>query len=315
MAGFRYAIVATTSRQGLSDTIDPAVAAPVYATRSLRSFHGHLSGGDFGGDEICLEATSRCEAVSASGDYSIAGLPEGVFHPVLRRTATNAVVDLGTYTITPMGDPRRDTLYFRPDSLLLDDFEDGDRFGAIRSLFGTGQWWLFAQRATSFPATPEDIPVRIETGGPSGKALRISVTATDTAPVLLLGIDLGAGVDAVDSQRVFVDLSQSNSIRFRVKGTGSIKVMLQSKRVLQLGDELHLHAVVPLSGAWQEISIPSSSMRPFTSSLAAQEGLTFAQASSRVGAVFFQFEATGDYWLDDVRLVGPQTIHPMGWKE
>jgi len=311
----RYALVATSSRLGVMDTLDPAVARPVFQARGLRQFLGHLAGGSFGGDEICLEATGRCELVSGSGNYSLSGLPPGEFHPVLRRAASSALGDLGTYTITSQVAPGRDTLFYRPDSLLLDDFEDGDRFGSIQPLFGSGQWWLFGQRATSVPATPADIPGRIEGGGPGGKSLRISVTATDTSPVLLLGIDLGMGVETADSQRVFVDLSQTTTIRFRVKGAGSMKVMIQSRRVLQLGDQLHLHAVVPLGGAWQEVTVPTSSLRPFAGSLAAREGLTFAEASQRVGSIFFQFEATGDYWLDDIRLVGPQTIHPMGWKD
>jgi hypothetical protein len=311
----RYALVATSSRLGVVDTLDPAVARPVFQAHGLGQFLGHLAGGSFGGDEICLEGTGRCELVSGSGNYSIAGLPRGDFHPVLRRAASSAPAYLGTYTITPQFNPGRDTLFYRPDSLLLDDFEDGDRFGTIRSLFGSGQWWLFGQRATSIPATPEDIPGRIEGGGPGGKSLRISVTATDTSPVCLVGIDLGMGVETPDSQRVFVDVSQTTSIRFRVKGSGSMKVMIQSRRVLQLGDQLHLHAVVPLGGDWQDISVPTSTLRPFAASLAAQEGLTFSQASERVGSIFFQFEATGDYWLDDIRLVGPQTIRPMGWRD
>jgi hypothetical protein len=311
----RYALVATSTREGVMDTLDPLVERPVFRARTLRRFSGHLAGSSFAGDEICLESTSRCVGIQPSGDYALASLPEGTFRPVVRRAASGSLVGLGTYAVTSSANPDRDTLYYRPDSLLLDDFEDGDRFGSIRSLFGSGQWWLFGQRATSTPATPEDIPGRIEDGGPGGKSLRLTVAATDTVPVLLLGMDLGMGVEAADSQRVFVDLSQTTAIRFRARGTGSLKVMIQSRRVLELGDQLHLHAVVPLTGAWQDVSVTTSSLRPFAGSRAATAGLTFAKASERVGAIFFQFEAAGDYWLDDIRLVGPQTIRPMGWRE
>jgi hypothetical protein len=303
---------------GLFDTLRLDQPHPVWKLSPLRPLEGNLRGVPTNSTRICLSATTFCSSVDAQGRFRFEALPQGEYSPALHDTAIRTVTPLPGATLSPNAAGTPDSILVVPDTLLLEDFEDNDAKGNLSAWTGSSIWWVYGKLATSLPAGASDLPSRIASDAASAsKVLHLTTSGMDSATgsLVLLGLNFGAGSSNPDSSRVFADLSDLRALRLRIKGTGTLKVFLQTERTLRLGDEIHLGTRIPLTGAWQDIVIDPSQIIPAPNSLAAIQGLHFADVAIRTSAIVLQFHSNGDYFLDDLRLEGIRAVHLRGWNE
>jgi len=303
---------------GLFDTLRVDQAHPVWRLSPLQPFEGNIRGVPTATTRICLSGTTFCSGVDAQGRFRFAALPSGKYMPALHDTIARSVAPLSGATISPTAAGTTDSILVVPDTLVLEDFEDGNAKGSLSSWTGTSGWWVYSSLATSLPAGTSAFPSRIVADAETAsKVLHLTTSGMDSATgsLVLLGLDLGAGSSSADSSRVFADLSGLRTLRLRVKGTGSLKIFFQTERTLRLGDEIHLGTTIPLTGSWQEIAIDPAQIVAAPNSLAAAQGLRFADVATRTSAIVLQFRYDGDYFVDDLRLEGIRAVSLRGWNE
>ena len=290
----------------------------VWTTGPIRPHDGNMAGTLPANASLCLRATTHCASIQADGSYHFDSLEPGTFTPMLRTTQLDTLLPLDAYRISTLLETARDSIYYTPDSLLLDNFQDGDANGLLHSWNLSAKWWIYLVNATSVPADRATFPSHVitDSAAPGNKALQLTVTTTGASgSFALLGLDLGMGTLSTDSTRLFADISHAQGIRFRIKGTGTVKVFLQTKATLENGDEQHLFHDETLTGDWQDLTITPDQFTAPVGSLAALQGLTYARAATRVSAIVFQFGVSGPYWLDDVRISGVRVLQLFDWNE
>lgn len=311
-------ILVTTGTEGVAFHAEPGRDPRTWSTATLGSLRVRPLGSIPTGSRMCLFGTDQCADKDAQGVFAFQGLPAASYQPVLHARTSGQTVRFEGIALPSAPDPEVDSVLVVADSLVLEDFEDGDIRGRLADWNFPAKWWIYTSAATSYPAGEASFPSRLVADSlRPGKALHLTTSGMDaaTGSLVLAGLNFGAGTNAPDSARVFANLAGMQALRFRIRGTGKVSILLQARATLRLGDEKHLHHVVTLDGSWQDVELRPVDFSPIPGSLAEKAGLGFSDVAERTSALVFQFTTNGDYALDDIRILGPKALHLEDWSD
>jgi len=237
-----------------------------------------MNGRSVPGDTVRLAGLERRAVADSTGRFRFDSLPSGVLDAVGENGRHSWV------TLEPEGSASAGVL--RSDSagsLLLDDFEDGD----LRHRWGPrigGGWW-YTTHDTGVTTTK----VGIESlGGDSGNAYTASYVF-DTSRSYAWA-NFGVTLGSPDT----IHLEGLSAVSFRARGIGRVAVNLAAPAG-------RLDAWVDLSPTWQSVRIHLDS---FAIGSGSSASATRASILASVGSLSWQFLASGEIHLDDIRLEG-----------
>jgi hypothetical protein len=248
------------------------------------------------GARIGISGLQQSAVVDAGGFFHFDSIPAGVH--VIRQ-----VGNLAKACVLAQAGQTLDAGVLRVDSagqILLDDFEDGDarlRFGAWT---GSGWWWISG--TTGVHLSPDGIESKpgraVFADGGGGNVFHFSAdfpASADTSAHARCGVDFGPSP---------IDLSSLVAIRFRARGTGKATLSVNSESVPPSGNP---QVAITLDSTWRDIELPLSRLRPVSWSGTSLDSSERLQRLRRSVGLTWSLNASGDLWLDDVKLVGPST--------
>lgn len=248
------------------------------------------------GSRVAVSGLQHQALVDGAGYFQIDSLPPGVH--VLRQVGSDARA-----FVLAVGGQTQDAGLLRAETagqIFLDDFEDGDTRLRHGAWTGGSWWWVNADSGVNL--SPDSVQTRPERAvladGQGGKVLHISAAFPDGAPTTSwaqCGHDFGVRP---------LDLSGLAALRFRARGIGSVSVLvnLEGATPAQVPQ-----ASVVLDSAWREFEIPVSRLQPPTWSGVVLDSTSRAERLRSAVGLTWSLNASGDLWLDDVRLVGPSS--------
>jgi hypothetical protein len=187
--------------------------------------------------------------------------------------------------------------------LLLENFDDGVNQNALvgalypvtDQLAGRWQVRLSSHGHQTLPAVLDSAAI---TGGAfRGRSLQVAFAFNEgQSPDGGLGVGLGAR----DS---FYDLSTMDALSFYARGSGSVRVVFHTDSVNATGEGAFYHDI-SIGGQWGRVAIAADSLRPLPGTLAAQQGITWADAARGVTAISIVPLSDGQLWLDELYLIG-----------
>jgi hypothetical protein len=248
------------------------------------------------GSWVGAAGLQRMAQADASGWFHLDSVPAGrhVLHQI--GSAARAFVALAPATRVDAGRLRIDTA----GQIFLDDFEDGDSRLRHGPWTGGGWWWVDADSGVNLaPDSVSHLPVRaVFADGGGGKVFHISAAFPAEAPATTwaqCGVDFGIRP---------LDLSTLASVRFRARGIGqaTLIVNIEGATAAEVPQ-----ASFQLDSVWRDVEIPVGSLQPPVWSGQVLNPVTRAARLRQATGLTWSLSASGDIWLDDVRLVGPSS--------
>jgi len=323
-----YSLVAQNDSHGVflnrlysdSDTLHLQLSPMVPYRGNLYQTDLAKSNNANGTNRLCLSYSPFCAILDEDGNFYFESIPQASYQLALPFEDLGLVNLLSAWNLNSETSPRFDSVYAAPIKFVLEDFDDGDALGKMAAWNNRNWWWVFQVQSDQSPSGLTDIPDYIvaEEGNAENLVLEFEINFDpDSAyPLYLLGLNAGAGTLATDSQNVFVDLSQMDSLQIRYKASDSLLVFFQSKTILQLGDEQHLHyRLYSTDNKWKTVTLYPESFKLFTHSLADEAQLTYEEISNRVSSLVFQIRRSGQYGIDEITIYGLSDIRLYDWDE
>lgn len=197
-----------------------------------------------------------------------------------------------------------------PRQVLLDDFDDGDDRSSLARLQHAGGWFYHDDSAHGGDSRLEPVAAEADlglamtdSGAWSGSSLRarFHIGGAGTSQFALVGVEIAPR--AVGSSAVgWVDLGGMDSLVFRAKGSGRVRIQFATRAMARLsGGTVQFESAFALDGGWTRVSIPRSSIAlPSGSSFAA----SWDTASREVRSIHFLANQDVDLWLDELAISG-----------
>jgi hypothetical protein len=258
----------------------------------LSRLEGVVDSGTGAGMAVRLSGSDRIAYTDAQGLFVFDSLPQGSWSIVggkdRTRLGTLSTLDLGVSPIL------LHSVSTETDTLLLDDFSDGNSMWSLQNLFGSGYWWLDAQDHQVRAVFGVDGAWQSVTGDSKSRWIRANV---DSAAMVgrswaNLGLNFGP------PHGVLPELSRLKGIHVRCRGTGYWTVALAE----QIGDSAPAWtARLPLSSAWTDLRIP-------TTALWTPGGGAWSDAPRHVRELVFQTGAAGTIEISRVTLEGASLV-------
>jgi len=246
------------------------------------------------GARVAVSGLPGSTVVDAGGFFHFDALPAGIH--VLRQIGTTARAFLSAEAGQSL-----DAGILRTDSageIFLDDFEDGDARSRFGAWTGGGWWWISGSPGVHL--SPDGVDTKpgraVFADGGGGNVFHVSAdfpANADTSLRAQCGVDLGPSP---------VDLSALVAVRFRARGIGIATIHVNSEAIPTSGNP---QASVALDSTWKEFEIPLSSLHPASWTGTALDSASRLQMLRRSVGLTWSLSASGDLWLDDIRLIGP----------
>lgn len=261
------------------------------------SLQGRVAGVPLSQDlNVWLPGLGRCVPVHADGSFRVDDVPSGPH--VVRLVQGNTVLaesfgntcDCSAIVLDPT-----------ERSFLLDDFDGANGVPHLSLLVPNSQWLVWGALVDSklFPPDSMWLLPEPEAGAWSGRSLHAppikEFYGLNTTLALMFG---SRGVPESES---FYDLSGSDSLVFRTKGTGHLDVGFWARTEGQGRSEgaiLPSYHVGDLDSAWKRVAI---AWKDFLWEGGVPVGDGFRQM--KLHKITFTY-SSGDLWLDDIRIVG-----------
>lgn len=256
---------------------------------------GRVTGRAKPGAWIGIAGLARHAIADSAGRFAFDSLPAGPL--ALRASGTNArafvLVKAGEWT--DAGILQADTA----GQILVDDFEDGDSRAWYGGWTGGGWWWADADPVVHLsPDSVSAVPARaVIADGNGGKVFQLSADFPAGAPSTAwaqCGVGLGPRP---------LDLSGLVSICFRARGIGTVAMIVNIESASWSDVP---RAEVVLDSVWREYEIPVSRLQLPTSSGKTLDAAGLAARLRKAVGLTWSFSASGDIWLDNIRLIGPE---------
>lgn len=190
--------------------------------------------------------------------------------------------------------------------ILIDNFEDGDLRTLIGRYFSGGWWYGDASAGTASISTINESAV-VQTD--STKALHATATVLDPDfPIryAVLGFNIGAGVQGCPQNQgsCFFNLAKAQSISFRAKGNGTVRMQIGTKAVSDLKDYNFPYQEITIDNRWRTFVVPLNQLQINPSSPASLKGITLSDMLKGSYAVSFLMMNDMDLWIDDIKING-----------
>ncbi|MBF0430788.1 MAG: carboxypeptidase regulatory-like domain-containing protein [Fibrobacteria bacterium] len=196
--------------------------------------------------------------------------------------------------------------------LLFDDFNDKDPSHRFVEFSSQGHWWIQGDNKTDgsilLPLGVEDdfslaLLPDTELGGYYTFVNMVIDTVKEQ--YAMVGLDIGQGVNGVDSLHTWYDFSGMKSLQFRAKGEGEISVVFISHYIQSnYSGASEFEARRTLDADWNVFVISPAELQPPDGSKANKDGVKWGQASGAICTITFMGMQNVELYLDDVRLNG-----------
>jgi hypothetical protein len=194
---------------------------------------------------------------------------------------------------------------------LVENFDKGVQTNLLYPFLGAGDWYVITE--DSVAVTPEaaatDASAAISSVN-AWKGRSLSLEAVPTASdkrsiIIVLGLNIGKGLGwEHDSQRWF-DLSKMKALTFMARGTGTVHVTFLTELIFKkYGGASHFEKIITLSPAWREYRITTDDIVPPEGSVAQSDGVTWADARTRVAEITFFTDDSLSLSLDEIAIEG-----------
>lgn len=242
------------------------------------------------GAHVVIPGTEHSAIPDAQGRYVLDSLPAG-FHEI-RQYAVQIRTDYVGYANPAAGTSVKiGPLSTEHESLLIEDFEDGDTRHRYAEFSGEG-WWFLSYDTNSVTIYPElgSFPVPLQADFARGTVLHFqaSFDSTSLYPWLDCGVQIGRNYQPYN-------LDSVDSLVFWAKGSGQAIVTLHYADTAGTTKEPEYLLTLPTE--WTRISIPMDSITI--------EGATNARAlRTGITSLSWVMISDAEFWLDDITLVG-----------
>lgn len=255
---------------------------------------GRITGKARPGAWIAVAGLARHAVADPTGRFAFDSLPAGPHALRAAGSTARAFVRANAGEWTDAGVLHADT----SGQILVDDFEDGNSRAWYGDWIGDGWWWIAADSVVHLsPDSVSQIPARgVIADGQGGKVLQFSADFPAGAPSTAwaqCGVDFGPRP---------LDLSGLASVRFRARGIGTVLLIVNIDSASW--DEVP-RADVVLDTAWQVFEVSASRLQLPASSGKTLDSAALANRLRKAVGLTWSLSASGDLWLDDVRLIGP----------
>ena len=282
---------------------------------SLNQISGNIS--SFAGKPMAVriagtDISANCDS---EGNFSLPQVPGDSSEIVAVVSAnSNSILAFGK-GVTGTGSIQTGEIQVEPNAVLLDDFNDGDRFSIFGWFTGHGLWYAYDDswlggNSTVIPSEALTNPaIAISSiDAWQGKSMSISFVMGNTisTPHASFACQLREQADQ------YANLSGLRRLSCRVKGKGTMRVNFISSAVDNFGAVAirgDFGSTVTLSDQWTELSIDMDSITPEPESAALKAGLRWSDVSDSIRSIVFGSWSSvpGDtvqIQLDDVILHG-----------
>lgn len=255
---------------------------------------GRIAGRTVPGARVGCAGLGHGALAGSDGRFLIDSLPAGRHAIRAFGSTARAFATVGAGATIEAGILHADTA----GRILVDDFEDGDSRAWYGAWTGRGWWWVAADSVVHLsPDGVSNLPsLAVIADGAGGKVLQFAADFPAGAPATTwaqCGVDFGPRV---------LDLSGLVSVRFRARGIGAVALLVNIDSASW--DQVP-RATVQLDTVWREYEIRASSLQLPASSGSVLDSAGRAARLRKAVGLTWSLSASGDLWLDDVRLVGP----------
>lgn len=256
------------------------------------------------GAKLRIVGSGTVEASSATGSFQL-----------VRKTSASEWVEIAL----PPGDTLFQRLPALSDSVLeadfartipVDDFEGPDTRSALGRTVGSGWWFALTDSLSGGTSrfTPQGVV----------ENFRLAYTRQDAwvGTSLSLGFEVDAsrpvryaqaGLELAD-QGLWLDLSRLDSLTFRAKGSGSLRMEIFTSSGLVPSTDPVGQFQVPVSpeSTWTRHVVRASDLKAPAGSRAALDGLGWRIAAKQVRRLVFTASDSATLQLDDLVFHGPR---------
>ena len=249
--------------------------------------------------EVRLYGTSFRAAVNADGSFTFDSIPGGDYAVVIPSASAftycgGAVADTAS-TVTRTFTPEN------ADSVLIDDFEDGNNFNRFHAITGGGWWYNYSDSTSSVsPEKAVNSIVRNDSGWNASFSYHATFSVANgvSGAFALCGFDIGVSplLDTV----IGYDLSSVDTISFYAKGTGHIKIQFYGSHSLSTDTTGEWIYEFDLSSEWTRIVVTPQGVPDWEN------------IKSSITTITFMSTADADIWLDEIVFHGisPASLFP-----
>ncbi|MDG5816420.1 hypothetical protein QA601_15090 [Chitinispirillales bacterium ANBcel5] len=262
------------------------------------SLSGAVGHSDTVSASIHLTGTSYKSSICSEGTYLFENISPRSYSLVAKSDDGRATI-IGSQLLEAGARVEAREVPLSFSGFLLDDFEDGNTKSALGEFTG-GFWYSFmdtilgGNSQLQWSVEPDE----------DGYALKSEI-ALDTTPDAWAGIGLGLSDCGFE-----FDLTALESISFRAKGTGTVRLSIESSTVDSISHWPHFGYTIDLQPQWVKYTITADSLGVLKNTEVWDSGITWKQAAQRITRI--EFEASGyysetpliEFWIDDLRIEG-----------
>ena len=260
-----------------------------------------------------LDALPLLISSNANGDFN--SLIPGGEHELLALSNTHLPSKhIGDFTVWAGDSVNLGSVVPQSSSnqILIDNFSDTNTQTLIGRYFGGG-WWFNSYSSGTATMTPSAINTAIvrDSTDPTTNYV-IHQTATITNPqypirYALFGFSLGGGETGCPDSTIgscYFDLNPVQSISFRAKGSGTIRIQIGVKSVYAIGDYRFPYYDITLSPNWSNYTIALADFKVDSTSPLVAQGINLSAQLTHVYNFTYLMTTNSDMWLDDIALNG-----------
>lgn len=314
-----YAIEAALPGEALRVSDVSALAGPEWSPGDLAmkrpaTLSGTLRSGAGRPERVVLAGTGLTALVDSAGRFVFQDVPPGTYD-VLAGIGSSGGPDwapAGRAVLAEGDAVDNPEIVVSPRQIVLDDFDDGDRYTRIAPLQGFGWWFyhddtLYGGRSALEPAAAERDLGRAmnDSSAHAGKALhvRFRIDGGAASGFALLAMQIGPRAPS-SLTRGWADLSGMDSLVFWAKGAGHIRLQFTTRDINEdFGGSGHFEAGVDLQPDWaRHVVRRDQILRPAG---ARTQGPAWSDAGREVATINVLAVEDAELWLDDLVAHGP----------
>jgi len=249
---------------------------------------------------IQILGTELRVALAQDGSFVIPSVPAASLLMALVDSTTGATQELAIdsqQTMLPS------TPWSASTSTPLDNFANGSSWTWLHSFLGVGRWYANSVNTASLLPSGIDqdasLGITARTDG-LGKAMHINILSDG-----LLGLELGEGNSGTTPGKVWFDLRSATHLNFQAKGSGSIRVALVSKFIMNnYTGASQFESTINLDSNFTNYRLALSTFAAPQGSAAALANVPVDSILKGVSEITWFTTGSAELWLDSVSLEG-----------
>lgn len=256
---------------------------------SLSRLSGTLVGDRRAGVRVHLAGTSRTAVTDDSGRFFFEALPQAAYAVVARDASGQKLSHLGGAVV---GYQASEIQAKASESVVLDDFADGDNVWVLKDLFGAAFWWIAASGKDLTSVFGIDGSWKAVQSDANRRWMGVTVDGAQLGgnPWAGLGLDMGPHTDLLP------DFSTASSLRIEARGRGTWMLNLMEERGEGLVTWM---APVVLDTAWSTSRISTADLVP-----ASGDPEAWNARRRKIRQVLFQTNGSGQLDLGELAVEG-----------